>query len=183
MQRTTTFARLVVAIVAMIGMSLAMAGTASAGVPQDPGFGICHATEAEGNPYVYIEPDNESYDAHLAHIGTEGGDRFATEAEFDAGECFDDQATEEPTEEPTEVPGTEEPTEVPGTEEPTEVPGTEEPTEVPTTAEPTDEPVVEVPNTGAAPASSSDQGILILSAIGSFVLLAAAAIVRRTRLS
>ena len=50
-------------------------------------FGICHATGSQNNPYEFITPDNQSYAAHLEHIGPAGGDYFATQAEAQNRTC------------------------------------------------------------------------------------------------
>jgi hypothetical protein len=160
----------------MVGFSLlASAGPASA--QADPGFGICHATEAEGNPYVYIEPDDASYASHLAHFGVEGGDRFATEEEFEAGECF---ADEEPT--ATDVPATA--TDVPATAtdvpvEPTATtaPGEPTATTAPGQPEPTDVPVQTLPETGVTPSDSSRNAALVISVLAAVLLLGTATVV------
>lgn len=54
--------------------------------------GICHANEGV-KQYTYIAPSDSSYETHLKHVGAGGSDRFATKAEFEAGECFPDQVT------------------------------------------------------------------------------------------
>lgn len=79
-------------------------------------FGVCHRTEG-ANPFVYISPDQSSSHLDSEENPEQGheGDRAATEAEFEAGECF---ADEEPNgEEPNgEEPNGEEPVgELPGT--------------------------------------------------------------------
>jgi hypothetical protein len=51
-------------------------------------YGVCRATGAAKNPWVFISPNSQSYAAHLEHLGIVGGDRIATQAEFDAGRCF-----------------------------------------------------------------------------------------------
>jgi cell division septation protein DedD len=166
------FIRLIAVLVAVVGFSMSLGGNQASAQE----FGICHATHSEGNQYVFIGPDDQSFAMHLAnHFGPGGGDRFATEAEFDAGECFNDE--EQPTEvPPTEVPPTEvPPTEVPPTDvPPTDVPATTVPgeptaTTAPNQPAPTTAPVQALPVTGANPSDGNDGGMLMI--VGAIAVL------------
>jgi hypothetical protein len=148
------FIRVIAVLVAMVGFTLSLGGNQASA----QAFGICHATGSQTNQYELIEPDDQSFAAHLEHIGPGGGDRFATAAEAEEGDCFND---EEPT--ATTVPPTA--TNVP----PTDVPGQPTATTAPDQPEPTDVPVQTLPETGANPSDGNQSGLLLIA--GSIAVL------------
>ena len=127
--------------------------TPQAGAQDPHRTGICHATEADKNVFVYISPSNPSIDTHLGHLGVEGSDRVATEAEFQAGQCV-------PTVVPTPTPVTPTPvtptaTDVPPTATATDVPPTATATDVPPTATATDVPATATATATTVPGQPS----------------------------
>lgn len=114
----------------------------------------------------YIEQLETAFKGRIEFLASDGTDHYQPEEE---------DVTEEPTEAPTEVP-TEAPTEaptVPPTEAPT-VPPTVAPTEMPTetpTAAPTEAPEETLPVPEEKPESKSWIGLIIIGAVGGFLLL------------
>jgi hypothetical protein len=77
--------------VAIAAMTVPIAVSASATAPPDHTVGICHRTASMTNPYVFIEVDVASLDAHLNNLpghppktnadGSPRNDFIATSAE------------------------------------------------------------------------------------------------------